>query len=271
MPELPEVETVARQLAPAVRGRRLCRIVLHDARLDGEALSRAAGARIRAVRRAGKQVVFDLASATRRAPDRHLVVHLRMTGRLLLAGRWDGPPAHLRAELVLDRGRVLFVDPRRFGTIRLHGDPAGFEPAGREPLDPGLAAGDLAGLLAGSSQPLKPWLLRQDRLVGIGNIYASEICHRARLDPRRPAGALEPAEVARLLAAIRSVLLRAIECCGTTFSDFQDPAGAEGGYLKYLAVYARDGARCRRRGCPGRVLRVVQQQRSTFFCPECQG
>ncbi|HUT76040.1 MAG TPA: bifunctional DNA-formamidopyrimidine glycosylase/DNA-(apurinic or apyrimidinic site) lyase, partial [Polyangia bacterium] len=270
MPELPEVETVARQLARAVTGRKLLELVVHDPRLGGAGFSRAGGAGIEAVRRVGKQIVFDLRPRGSREAALHLAVHLRMTGRLLLAGKRGEDPPHLRAELLLDRGRVLFVDPRRFGTFRLHDDPARFAPAGFEPLDRALTTDALGRLLAASAQPLKPWLMRQDRLVGIGNIYASEICHRSRFDPRRPAGSLGPVGNARLLAATRAVLRKAVDCCGTTFSDFQDARGEAGGYLRYLAVYAREGERCRRRGCPGRVVRIVQQQRSSFFCPACQ-
>jgi formamidopyrimidine-DNA glycosylase len=270
MPELPEVETVARQLSPAVTGRRLVEVVVHDPRLACPGFSRTRGTEIEAVRRAGKRIVFDLRPRGGPGARLHLAVHLRMTGRLLLAERWAGPATHLRAVLRLDRGRVLFVDPRRFGTISLHDDPASVEPAGHEPLDPLLTRTVLEDLLAGSPQALKPWLLRQDRLVGIGNIYASEICHRAGLDPRRSAGSLGPGETARLLAAVRAVLSKAIECCGTTFSDFQDARGEAGGYLRLLAVYSREGERCRRRGCPGQVARIVQQQRSTFCCPACQ-
>ena len=123
-------------------------------------------------------------------------------------------------------------------------------------------------LLGTSAQPLKAWLLRQDRLVGLGNIYASEILHAARLSPFAGAGSLNGREVRRLHSATRRILQRAIRNCGTTFSDFQDARGASGSYQRLLAVYGRDGEGCRR--CRATIERVVQQQRSTFYCPGCQ-
>jgi len=269
MPELPEVETVARQLDPLVAGRRIARLVIRDRKLGHADRGRVAGTRILAVRRSGKQVVFDLARGRRRTPELFLVVHLRMTGRLLWVGDDEPSPPRARAELVLDRGRVAFVDTRRFGTLRLFDDAGELAPHGVEPLSDELTAGRLAALLGRSGQPIKPWLLRQDRLVGVGNIYAAEILFAARVDPRRAAGSLSRAEVRGLHRAIRSVLRRAIECCGTTFSDFQDARGRSGGFARLLAVYGREDEPCRR--CGGSIARIVQQQRSTFFCPGCQG
>ena len=143
----------------------------------------------------------------------------------------------------------------------------GAAPDGVEPLSPELTPAVYAGLLDGSAQPLKPWLLRQDRLVGLGNIYASEILHAARLSPFREAGSLDRNEVRRLHGATRRILERAIRACGTTFSDFQDARGVEGSYQRYLAVYEREGRPCRR--CRAPIERVVQQQRSTYYCPQC--
>jgi formamidopyrimidine-DNA glycosylase len=269
MPELPEVETVARQLDPLVAGRKLVQLVIRDAKLGDPGRRRIAGSRVVRVRRSGKQVIFELARGRRRSPEIFLSVHLRMTGRLIWVGRGGRGPERPRAELVLDRGRVVFTDTRRFGTLRVHRDPAEFAPAGVEPLSDRLTARRLGELLGSSSQPLKSWLLRQDRLVGIGNIYASEIPFSCRLDPRRTIGSLSRAEVVALHRAVRSVLRRAIECCGTTFSDFQDARGQSGGFARLLKVYGREGEPCRR--CRGEIQRIVQQQRSTFFCPDCQG
>jgi formamidopyrimidine-DNA glycosylase len=192
-----------------------------------------------------------------------------MTGRLT----WSAEPArvdraHLRARFDLDRGTLLFHDTRRFGTFCWHHTAEEARPAGIDPLSPELTPARMAGLLERSRQNLKAWLLRQDRLVGLGNIYASEILHAARISPRRSADTLKDAEVRALLRSTRRVLRRAIENCGTTFSDFQDARGLTGSYQQYLAVYGRAGERCRR--CRGTVRRAVQQQRSTFFCPGCQ-
>lgn len=126
----------------------------------------------------------------------------------------------------------------------------------------------LAGLLAGSPTPIKPWLLRQDRLAGIGNIYASEALFNARIDPRRPAGSLAHPEIARLRRSIRLILSRAIRAQGTTFSDYRDSTGAKGRYINRLAVYNRQDQPCPRCGVP--IVRIVQAQRSTFFCANCQ-
>jgi formamidopyrimidine-DNA glycosylase len=142
------------------------------------------------------------------------------------------------------------------------------DPPGVEPLSRHLTATTLGELLGHSRQPLKIWLLRQDRLVGLGNIYASEILFAARLSPLRPAGDLSPEEVQRLHRAMRRVLRAAIDCCGTTFSDFQDAHGAAGSFQECLAVYSRAGDPCHL--CETPVKRLVQQQRSTFWCPRCQ-
>jgi formamidopyrimidine-DNA glycosylase len=269
VPELPEVETVARQLDQAVAGRRIARLSISDPKLRLDA-DQVRGCRIASVQRVGKRVVFALIPRGRRKAALWLCVHLRMTGRLL----WQpdrGPtnePGKSRAVFELDRGRLQFRDTRRFGTMELYDRYEQVLPAGVEPLSPDLDRARLMALLGGSSTPLKTWLLRQDRLVGIGNIYASEICFAARLDPRRPAGGLSRRETQRLLSAIRRVLRAAIRHCGTTFSDFQDSQGRTGGYVRYLKVYGRYGRPCRACGAP--VEQLVQQQRSTFFCPACQ-
>ena len=188
--------------------------------------------------------------------------------RLLVAQRGAAPQEHLRARFDLDRGALLFVDTRRFGTFdwyRARGDSA---PAGIDPLSPELTPPRLEGLLRGSTQNLKAWLLRQDRLVGLGNIYASEILHDARVSPLRDTRSLIDDEIGRLYRSTRKILRRAIRNCGTTFSDFQDARGVEGSYQQYLAVYDRAGLGCPR--CRTPIDRVVQQQRSTFHCPGCQ-
>jgi len=270
MPELPEVETVVRQLAPLVGGQVLRTLELCDPRLElsRAELERLAGRRIVQVCRLGKQVVFALAAA---GPDRvWLSVHLRMTGRLrwYATGEVPAGPPYLRARFTLERGELLFLDARRFGTLRLHRSPREAEPAGIDPLCPAFTPEALAELLAAGDQEIKPWLLRQDRLVGLGNIYASEILHRVGLCPRRRTGSLSPDEVRRLFAATRQVLGEAIEHCGTTFSTFADALGQNGSFQAFLAVYRREGEPCRR--CGTSVRRIVQQGRSTFFCPRCQ-
>lgn len=268
MPELPEVETVVRQLRPHLKGGIVRKLEVYDERLalkkkDCAAL---AGARVAELRRRGKQVAIALDA---KAGRRWLLIHLRMTGRCL----WEPPgePAGLRrvrAKLALEAGAMVFADVRRFGTIEIVGDLAERPLTGLDPLDRAFTPAKLGELIAGASTPLKTWLLRQDRLVGLGNIYASEICFESGLDPRRPAGELTRAKCERLHATIREVLRRAIRHCGTTFSDFQGSDGRIGRYQQYLKVYGCADAPCPACGKP--VERIVQAQRSTFFCPRCQ-
>lgn len=170
--------------------------------------------------------------------------------------------------MVFSRGALLFYDQRRFGTLEILSQPPEEEARGVEPLSPALTTAVLRELLAGSRQEIKAWLLRQDRLVGIGNIYASEILFTAGIHPLRLAGSLSAAESAALKKAVRQILALAVKHCGTTFSDFQDAAGESGGFARFLKVYQRAGQPCRR--CATPVERLVQQQRSTFYCPRCQ-
>jgi formamidopyrimidine-DNA glycosylase len=229
---------------------------------------RIGGRRIVEVGRAGKQVLvgFDGHNGD---PRLWLTVHLRMTGRLIWAEEGERVESrYLRARFRLDRGHLLFYDTRRFGTFFWTDDRADTRPNAIDPLDPSLDAVRLRRLFGGSSQQLKVWLLRQDRLVGLGNIYASEICHVARLSPVRGVDTLDAAETRRLLTATRSVLRRAIRNCGTTISDFQDANGVSGSYQHCLRVYGRNAQACPR--CRVPIVRIVQQQRSTFYCPQCQ-
>ena len=266
MPELPEVETVARQLRPLLCGRAVTALELFDPRLDAVDPSQVAGRRIDAVCRSGKEVVVRFGER----PYLWLVVHLRMTGRLL----WSEvalPSAHLRAQLSLvGGGYVGFVDPRRFGTLMLHWGDEPPRPRGIDPSDASFSLAALREQLARSSprQALKPWLLRQDRLVGLGNIYAAEIAHRARLHPARAIASLTARELGRLHRGIVEVLAAAVAHCGTTFSDFQTVSGSVGSYQQYLRVYGREGEPCL--ACGAAVAKLVQQQRSSFFCPTCQ-
>lgn len=272
MPELPEVETVARQLDSLISGRAVRSLRIIDGLLGEIPAGRVRGSRVRRVFRLGKQVLLELERTTKSAPRLWISVHLRMTGRLL----WSpgtGHPApseqpHLRARFSLQGGVVDFVDPRRFGVIRLADDLAVFQPPGLDPTAREFTPGRLRRLLTDSRQEIKPWLLRQDRITGLGNIYASEILARARLHPARTAGWLGVDEIRRLHGATVTILRRAIRHCGTTISDFQDSAGESGDFQRFLAVYGHADDPCRR--CRTKVKRMVQQGRSTFFCPVCQ-
>ena len=271
MPELPEVETIARQLAPALVGRRVLGLAIGDPLLRGGSGSTPAvrGRRVSDVRRSGKRVLIEMGPRPRGGGPLWLAVHLRMTGRLLWqeAGS-ETRPERARARMRLDRGSLWFTDTRRLGTFEWCRTVEAAEPDGVDPVTPGFTPERLTVLLGSSPQPLKTWLLRQDRIVGLGNIYASEILHAARLSPVRPAGSLDRGEVRRLHRSTRRILERAIRNCGTTFSDFQDSRGEIGSFQRYLAVYDRAGRCCRR--CRVPIERIVQQQRSTFYCPSCQ-
>jgi formamidopyrimidine-DNA glycosylase len=268
MPEMPEVETVVRSLCKHVPGRRIIRAEVLDPKLSGLDVRALRGRTIRGVFRSGKEIVFDLSNARR---PLWLRVHLRMTGQLLwIAGGASPDTRHLRARLVLSGGGVYFYDSRRFGVMRLAHDAAELTPPGVEILSPEFTPDRLHALLAGAKAPLKVWLLRQDRIVGFGNIYASEVCFAAGIDPRRAAGSLSAAEIRRLQRVTRRIFAKAIACGGTTIDDFMDCEGQCGGYLRYLAVYEREGQRCKRRRCSGIVRRLVQAGRSTYYCPHCQ-
>jgi len=269
MPELPEVETVARQLVPLVRGRTVVGLRVLDPSLKHGRFPRVAGRQVVDVTRSGKRVLFHFSPCASRDGELWLAVHLRMTGRLIWVDESRGPETkHLRARFRLDRGALLFYDTRRFGTFRFYRSFEDTLPGGVDPLSQGLNSREIGRMIGNSKQNIKAWLLRQDRLVGLGNIYASEILFVAGISPLREASSLTAVEHDRVLRATRRVLRRAIKNCGTTFSDFQDTQGLTGSYQNYLAVYGREDEPCPR--CRAPVVRLVQQQRSTYFCAQCQ-
>ncbi len=276
MPELPEVETVARQLDPLLRARTLRDVAVFDARLGHpETIAgKLDGCVVRGVRRLGKQVLFELLTPTRQS--RFVAVHLRMSGRLL-AARPDeiaamnlGPARRwVRFAAMAGEHELVFVDPRRFGTLTFaEGDWAALAPGAVDPTTEAFSEAFLREAAARSRQPMKAFLLRQDVMVGMGNIYASEILFRARVSPKKLAARLSRGEVKRVHEATVAVLAAAIEACGTTFSDFQDAHGVTGSYQQFLAVYGREGEPCR--VCGSVIERIVQQQRSTYYCRQCQ-
>ncbi len=268
MPEMPEVETVVRSLRKHLVGRRIRRVEVRDEKLGGFDLQATAGRTIRGVLRSGKEIVLDV--STLRKPL-WLCVHLRMTGKLIyLEPKAPLDERHLRALFRLNRGTLCFYDARRFGRIRLASHPNEFAPPGVEILSDEFTAAKLKQLIANTRTPIKTWLLRQDRVVGFGNIYAAEVCHAAGIDPRRPAGLLADAEVGKLHRHTRRIFAKAIEAGGTTIFDFIDGDGRSGTYRRFLKVYGRAGKRCRRRGCEGVIKRIVQAGRGTFYCPTCQ-
>jgi formamidopyrimidine-DNA glycosylase len=268
MPEMPEVETVVRSLRRYLPGRRIRAVTIHDNKLNKLDAKKIASRKIREVFRSGKEIVIDLSVKNEAL---WLCVHLRMTGRLSwLAGDLPHDQKHLRAHFALDRGHLYFVDSRRFGVIRLATEPEEIAPPGVEILSLEFTPKKIAELLDGSRAPIKVWLLRQDRIVGFGNIYASEVCHLAGIDPRRPAGSLKPLEIKRLHAATLKIFNAAIDCGGTTIDDFMDCDGNCGDYVDQLQAYEREGEKCLKKGCRGAIQRIVQAGRSTYYCSKCQ-
>jgi formamidopyrimidine-DNA glycosylase len=272
VPELPEVETIRRQLAPHLEGRRLETLEVLDPRwcepAEPSALEDAASGRaIQRVWRRGKYLVLELEG------DVHLVMHLRMTGNLLLSSDGAEPP-HLRARLLLDSGEaVMFVDVRRFGTgVVLLGSEARdayFDARlGVEPLSPDFTAAALRALARGRRAPVKAFLLTQERLAGVGNIYADEALFRARIHPLRPVGTLRRPQIEALRDAVVESLEAGIDAKGATIDDFRNADGAEGRFQDQFLVYGRADEPCVRCGTPIRKLRAAG--RGTYVCETCQ-
>ena len=268
VPELPEVETVVRDLRQALVGQIVREVEIY---WDGSVATpcpdefRAGlrGQRVLDVQRRGKFIVVGLQRG-------HLLVHLRMTGQLLLTGAHETCQGrHLRIALTLDGKRLLFSDQRKFGRMYLVQDPAAvLAGLGPEPLEGGFTAERLARAAARRRVAIKSLLLDQRVLAGVGNIYADEALHAAGIAPQRQACTLDPAEVTRLHAAIRAELERAIGNRGTTLSDYRDANGQAGQHSAHLRVHGRAGEPCERCGCA--VQRVRIGGRSSYYCPRCQ-
>jgi formamidopyrimidine-DNA glycosylase len=268
MPELPEVETIKNDLRQALIGRRFNKVTVHWPRTVAHPAPepfqrRLEGQRVLDVGRRGKYLVFRLSGGD------YLLIHLKMTGRLLIRETGAAMEPHVRVVFDLDDGRQLrFDDTRKFGRMYLVDDPQTVVGRlGPEPLDFTLEV--FASLIARRRGRLKSLLLNQEFLAGLGNIYADEALFAASLQPLRCANTLTPAEVERLYHGIRHVLRQALARRGTTFDGrYRDPAGEAGGYQERLAVYRRAGQPCPRCGTP--IERLVVGGRGTFFCPRCQ-
>jgi len=270
VPELPEVETIARGLANAVVGKTIASVAVTMRKIavapDGEVFEQSlAGDTIAAVGRRGKYVVFELASG------RRLTVHLRMTGRLIVQppGRLEPYPyTHIRLAFA-DGSALSFADVRQFGRMRLlaAGDPWDAD-GGVEPLSKGFTREAFVSMLDGRRTPIKAFLLDQSRIAGVGNIYACEALWEAGIRPSRPAHKVSRPARRRLHGAVQSVLHRAIEARGTSVDDYVDAQGLEGGFQNQLAVYGRLGQPCPRCGKP--IVRTVIGQRGTWWCRGCQ-
>lgn len=286
MPELPEVETVRRGLEPVLTGARLSRVEMRrpDLRFpfpDGF-VQRLTGARIEAMERRAKYLLAPL--------DRGdtLVMHLGMSGRFEIARPEGAPrpgdfalasspdPKHAHVVFETEDGAVVtFYDPRRFGYMDLIpsetlSDHAWFKGLGPEPLGENFDTGVLAAAFAGRKQGPKTLLLDQRIVAGVGNIYACEALHRARISPFKPAAKIRKDRLERLVQSVRTVLEQAILAGGSTLRDHAGVDGALGYFQHRFQAYDREGELCANSGCRGVIARQAQAGRSTFYCPVCQ-
>ncbi len=279
MPELPEVETIAAGVHERIHGERIKAVEVgkkaEPFRTPAEEMAEGLrGKRILRVYRVGKHIVFDLAEGRAKSPTAQWIVHLGMTGRLLVAAPDVPLPAHAHAVLLLSSGRELrFVDPRRFGRLSFyalrdgtHPGAAPFQGPGREPLTIGKE--EFAELFRGRKLAIKAALLNQKFLHGVGNIYADESLFRAGIRPTKSAGKLTREELARLHKGLQKVLEEAISLGGSSVSDYVDADGAKGFFQLEHRVYLRTGQPCRVCGTP--VRRTLIAGRGTHYCPKCQ-
>lgn len=271
MPELPEVETIRRQLAPHVEGRTIARVEVLDPRWTmPESAPKVeevlAGRQILALGRRGKYLVWDLSG------DVHLLMHLRMTGSLLFDPAAEPPHTRVRFHL-LGGDLVLYIDPRRFGTghVVLGAEQREAYLAARlgiEPLTPEFTLEHLRHVARGRRAPVKAFLLDQRRVAGVGNIYADEALFRAGIHPLRATGALTRAQLVRLREAVEDALRAGIEAKGATIDDFRHVDGARGSFQDRFLVHLRAGEPCVRCGNP--VRKIVVAGRGTYVCERCQ-
>jgi formamidopyrimidine-DNA glycosylase len=272
MPELPEVETTRRGIAPMIEGKRIERIIVRQPKLRwpvprelGQILP---GSRINAVSRRGKYLLIEVETGW-------LILHLGMSGSLRVVSAAEPAGPHDHVDIVLDDGQCLRLrDPRRFGAVLwTDSDPAQHKllaTLGPEPLaDDGSFSGDyLYRTSRGRTRQVRDFIMDSHVIVGVGNIYANEALFRAGIDPRRAAGRISQERYDRLAAAIRDTLSDAIRAGGTTLRDFSDVNGDPGYFQQTLNVYGREGEPCKR--CGATVRRVVSGNRSIFFCGRCQ-
>jgi formamidopyrimidine-DNA glycosylase len=271
VPELPEVETIRRQLAPHLEGRTLQRVEILDPRwtrpvAPAEVAGQLQGHRVDHVGRSGKYLVWELEDET------FLLAHLRMTGAFLFDPEVE--PTHTRVRIELDGGhRLIYVDPRRFGTGEVvHGEHErdAFLRArlGVEPMTPAFTADYLRAATRGRTAPIKSFILDQRRISGVGNIYADEALWRAKIHPLRPAGSLRGRQFEALRAGIEDALQAGIESKGATIDDFRHLDGAYGSFQDRFLVHLREGQPCVR--CGTTIRKLVVGGRGTYVCEHCQ-
>ena len=273
MPELPEVETVARGLRAVIVGRRIVSVALGktDFMDDPAALEeQLPGRRIEAVERYGKFLVLRLSRGNRDAAPAALLVHLGMTGHLAAQAAAQPCAKHTHACFDLDDGRELrYTDPRRFGRMAVFTEAAlagELAPLGADPLE--VSTEEFCERIRSRGARIKALLLDQRVLRGLGNIYADESLWRARIHPEQTGARLTRAQAAALRRALQQILLRAIALRGSSISDYVDAEGRQGDYQRRHRAYGRKGKPCAR--CKTAIRRIVVAGRSSFFCPRCQ-
>jgi formamidopyrimidine-DNA glycosylase len=287
MPELPEVETIANGVHARVHGQRIASVWTSGKPQtfkspEAEIADVLTGATIESVRRVGKTIVMTVDRGRQKKPaPTEFLIHLGMTGRLLVSPPEVPQPPHTHAVLTLaDRREVRFVDPRRFGRLSIHRprptssrttdneqrSTSNYSGPGREPLT--ISPDDFIALFRGRKTPIKAALLNQSLLHGVGNIYADESLFRAGIRPRRQAGRLTRAELIRLRTALQAVLRRAIKLGGSSVSDYVDAEGMHGYFQIEHKVYGRGGEPCLVCGTP--IKKIALAGRGTHFCPKCQ-
>jgi len=274
MPELPEVETVANGVHARIHGQTIRSVWTSNKPQTfksppDEIIEALTGSRIERVHRVGKTIVVDLSrkDLSRRKKPAQFIVHLGMTGRLLVSTPDTPIPPHTHAILTLSSGKELrFIDARRFGRLSVVAPDTKYEGPGAEPLT--IPLEDFIGLFRNRKTPIKAALLNQSLLHGVGNIYADEALFHAGIRPTRRAGRLTRAELTRLRDALIKVLTEAIQLGGSSVSDYVDADGVAGFFQLRHHVYSRTGQPCRI--CATPIKRIVIGGRSTHYCPKCQ-
>ncbi|MEG3132257.1 bifunctional DNA-formamidopyrimidine glycosylase/DNA-(apurinic or apyrimidinic site) lyase [Rouxiella sp. T17] len=268
MPELPEVETSRRGIEPYLVGHTIMHAVVRNARLRwpvSQEIMALSDQVVISVQRRAKYLLVELKTGW-------IIIHLGMSGSLRVLAEETEPAKHDHVDLVMDTGYVLrYTDPRRFGAWLWSEDPQGssvLSHLGPEPLSEAFNADYLREKSLKKKSPIKPWLMDNKLVVGVGNIYASESLFVAGISPDRPANSLTQEEYALLVETIKAVLLRSIEQGGTTLRDFLQSDGKPGYFAQQLQVYGRAGEPCRVCGTPIEISKHAQ--RSTFFCRNCQ-
>src|SRR5438067_3017180 len=268
MPELPEVEVTRRGLMPHLKGRVISAVAVRQPRLRWpvpRAVRQLAGRKVQSVRRRGKYLLVDLG-------DGHLILHLGMSGSLRVLPHGTPAEKHDHFDLVLGDRMLRLRDPRRFGAVLWTADDVHAHPLianlGVEPLSRAFDPMRLHALTRKHRAPIKQFLMDGRRIVGVGNIYASESLFRAGIDPRTPAQRLSLARCARLSKAIKDPLRAAIRAGGSSLRDYVGANGEHGEAQSRHRVYEREGQLCR--SCGAKIRRLVQGQRSSYYCPRCQ-